>query len=512
MPSALLSWAATEDIRASTGSDPDDLGPTLRAAQDDPPDRVILLCNTGRPAMAKQLDEYASWLRERSGVEVESIDVHLTDPSDHVQVLDAATRVVEGLQKEDRELELRFLLSAGTPAMHAVWLLLAHSRFHAHLVKCSIERGTETVQLPFEISTDFAVDLLRHSDERRVRLTQGLPPDAPEFERIIAGSRPMKEAIAMARRLAGRNVPVLVLGESGTGKELFARAIHKASRRSDGPFLALNCGAISPELVDARLFGHVEGAFTGAIKDVKGVFENAEGGTLFLDEIGELPLEAQVRLLRALQEGEVVRVGDTEPRKADVRVLAATHVDLFQAVEDGAFRRDLLYRLAVGIVRLPALRERGRDIHALIDSLLDELRAELFLEPDAEPVELTAGARSALAGHRWPGNVRELRTTLARACLTCAGGKIDLSDVQDALLPVPRGAANDLLDRSLGNGFSVREVERELRVRYVERALEESGGVQSKAAKLLGLPAQTFSNWMKDDVRRDPGDSDKRRD
>lgn len=498
MTKTLLSWAAKEDIDAIDHPDPNELGPTLRATRDLGVDRVVLLSNTGRPEMARGLRRYQKWLTQETGARVDLVDLHLKDPSDHVAILELATGAVEALQKERPRPDLHFLLSAGTPAMHAVWLLLAKSRFHAALVKCSIESGTKIVELPFEISTDFAADLLERSDERRVRLTQGLPPEFPEFDGIVAGSRPMQEAIAMSRRLAPRNVPVLILGESGTGKELFARAIRAASPRKNGPFLALNCGAIPSELIDSRLFGHAKGAFTGAAKDTHGVFEEASGGTLLLDEVGELPLDAQVRLLRTLQENEVVRVGETQPRPVDVRVIAATHVDLFQAVDDGGFRRDLLYRLAVGIVRLPPLRDRGKDLHALIDTLLNEVQAELFLEPDFQRVSLTRGARSLLARHRWPGNVRELRTTLVRACITATDGRITQQDAQDAILPLIGAARNEIADRPFDDHFDMKALEHELRQRYMDRALEESGGIKSKAADLMNVPPQTFQNWSKE--------------
>jgi transcriptional regulator with PAS, ATPase and Fis domain len=305
----------------------------------------------------------------------------------------------------------------------------------------------------------------------------------------------MQEAVAIASRLAPRSVPVLVLGESGTGKELFARAIHRTSPRRDRGFLAVNCGAIPTELADARLFGHARGAFTGAVEDRPGVFEEASGGTLFLDEIGELPLEAQVRLLRVLQEGEVVRVGEHEPRPVDVRVIAATHVDLFDAVREERFRLDLLYRLAVGIVHLPPLRERGGDLKDLLDLLLEEVQAELDDQPDFRPRPLSHAARLRIQRHDWPGNVRELRTTLVRAALFAEGDTIGEYDIERALLPPARSTPRTLLDRPLDEAFDLKALELELRDHYVRRALAEAGGVKAKAARLLRVSPQTFQHW-----------------
>jgi len=502
MTSLLVAWVSREDLAALVDPDPAELGPTLRAVQGRSPDRVALLWNHGS---GEEVRSYPRWVEQHSESQVELIEVPLPDPSNHLLILDLASRTVEELTARHDPTELEFLLSSGTPAMHAVWLLLAKARFHARLVKCSVESGTEVVELPFDISADFAMSALSRTDERLVALSQGLPPEAPEFSHIVARCGPMQEAVAIAQRLAPREVPVLVLGESGTGKELFARAIHKASRRSEAGFLALNCGAIPRDLIDARLFGHAKGAFTGAIEDRPGVFEEAHGGTLFLDEIGELPLEAQVRLLRVLQEGEVVRVGEHEPRPVDVRVVAATHVDLFQAVRDGGFRLDLLYRLAVGIVHLPPLRQRGPDLHELVDRLLEEVQAELAEQPDFQLHRLSRSARARIREHDWPGNVRELRTTLVRAALFAPEPALSGHDIEHALLPTAAGGGRgeaaassplgDLLGRPLGEGFDMRTLERELRSHYVRRALAEADGVKSRAARLLGVPPQTFQSW-----------------
>ena len=209
----------------------------------------------------------------------------------------------------------------------------------------------------------------------------------------------MQRVVARARRVALRSIPVLIEGESGTGKELLARAIHQASPRHDRPMITVNCGAIAPELIEAELFGHEKGAFTGASSARKGVFEAADTGTLFLDEIGELPKPAQVRFLRALQEGEVTRVGATAPIRVDVRLLAATNRGLIQEVTDGRFREDLFYRLAVAVIPLPALRDRDGDAALLLDRLLDQVNRESAGEPGYEPKKISVGARKLLLEH-----------------------------------------------------------------------------------------------------------------
>jgi len=303
--------------------------------------------------------------------------------------------------------------------------------------------------------------------------------------------------LAQARRLAPRNVPVLILGETGTGKELLATAIHRASTRGGGPLTPVNCGAIPEGLVESELFGHKKGAFTDALEDRKGCFEAAHGGTLFLDEVGELPPAVQVRLLRVLQEGKIRRVGDTQERPVDVRVIAATHRDLFQDVAGGRFREDLLYRLAVGVLSLPALRDRPGDLDLLIDSLLEGVQAEVAGQPDFEVRALSPGARVRLHRHAWPGNVRELRSTLLRALIFATGPTVSAKDVEGALLAVKSKQGEQVLGRPLGEDLKLKELIGEVARHYLDRAMEEAGGNKNQAAKLLGFSAQTFTNWLK---------------
>ena len=265
--------------------------------------------------------------------------------------------------------------------MAAVWIILAKTRFPAELIESSKEHGVRTASVPFDIAADFLPDLLARPDRELERLAAGLPPEAPEFSAIVHRSPVMQRVIARARRVAPRSIPVLIEGESGTGKELLARAIHQASPRRDRPFVTVNCGAIAPDLVESELFGHEKGAFTGAGAQRRGYFEAAHTGTLFLDEIGELPKPAQVKLLRALQEGEVTRVGATAPTRVDVRILAATNRTLAAEVAAGRFREDLFYRLAVAVIDLPPLREREGDAGLLLDRLLDQVNRESGTEP-----------------------------------------------------------------------------------------------------------------------------------
>ena len=245
------------------------------------------------------------------------------------------------------------------------------------------------------------------------------------FHNIVGKSRAMQDVYRLLEQAAGLDITVLITGETGTGKELAARAIHYQSARRDRRFVPINCGALPAELVESELFGHARGAFTGAVGAKQGLFEEAAGGTLFLDEVGELPLAVQVKLNRALQEGEIRRVGDNTPTKVDVRVVAATHRDLKAELQTGRFREDLYYRLHVFPVRMPSLNERREDIPLLAAHFLDKY-ARSF---NRTLMGVTPEALRVLSGYRWPGNVRELENAVERAVAVAAGPEIDARDL-----------------------------------------------------------------------------------
>ena len=247
---------------------------------------------------------------------------------------------------------------------------------------------------------------------------------------MIGSSPPMLELFAMIDRVAASGVPVLIQGETGTGKELVARALHDASPRKAGPFLAENCAAISENLLESELFGHKKGAFTGAVADRPGHFVVADGGTVFLDEIGDMPLSMQAKLLRVLQDGEVRAVGANTTKKVDVRILAATHRDLPSAVASGDFREDLMFRLNVVTLHLPPLRDRGDDVRAIARAILPGIAEEVGRE-----ASISEGALDALAGWSWPGNVRELENELRRA-VALSGGVIRPDDLSPRIAAV----------------------------------------------------------------------------
>ncbi|MDH5672830.1 MAG: sigma-54 dependent transcriptional regulator [Myxococcales bacterium] len=470
------------------------VGPIAQALDVREFDDVRLLSDYDR----EQVEPYLEWLKSRTKAPVAVVYEPLSGPTEFGEIYEAAVRGVQQyVGDRSGNVQLTFHLSPGTPAMAAVWILLGKTRFPAELVESSREHGLRTASVPFDISADFIPDLLREQDERLRQRSAAEPPDAPEFADIIHRSRVMARLIQRARRVAVRNVPVLIEGESGTGKEMLARAIHRASTRRERAFVPVNCGAIPDNLVESELFGHEKGAFTGANQARKGYFEAADGGTLFLDELGELPGPAQVKLLRVLQEGEVVRLGSTKPAKVDVRIIAATNRTLSEEIAEGRFREDLFYRLAVAVLKIPPLRDRTGDLGMLVDHLLEQVNKEAVDEPGFKDKKLSAGARNLLLAHPWPGNVRELLNTLRRAAIWSEGATITAEDSREALLPASSTAKSEVLGRPLGGGFNLSELLKEVAQSYLSRALDEAQGNKTKAADLVGLSSyQTFTNWL----------------
>ena len=493
MRSILISWIGHTDLKASQGEE-DGVGPVAKALEEGAYDAAFLLTTYGDEAK-----RYLDWLEGRAnGTSLHPLREPLTSPTDFGEVYTAAVRACEQARTEGPETALTFHLSPGTPAMAAVWIILAKTRFPATIIESSKVHGVREVSVPFDISADFLADLLRQPDRELERLSAGLPPQAPAFDEIVHRSPEMQRAILLARRAAPHSVPVLIEGESGTGKELMAQAIHNSSPRWEKTFLPVNCGAIPENLVESELFGHERGAFSGADKRRKGHFEAASGGTLFLDEIGELPLPAQTKLLRVLQEKEVQPVGSSATCPVDVRVIAATNRTLTEEVAAGRFREDLFYRVAVAVLKLPPLRERGGDLRPMTDHLLDQINHELAKALGYQRKVLSASARDILAEHRWPGNVRELHNTLMRAAIGSAGDTITGDDLRGALLSARGDRKRGVWDRPLGGGFSIEALLAEIRLHYLNRAKEEARGNKTKAAGLLGLRnPQTFSNWLK---------------
>jgi two-component system response regulator HydG len=311
------------------------------------------------------------------------------------------------------------------------------------------------------------------------------------FEGVVGNSPQMHRVISILRQIAPTSATVLIQGESGTGKELAAKAIHTNSPRKSKPFVPLNCAAISEGLLEGELFGHVKGAFTGAVTDRKGRFEYANGGTLFLDEIGDMPLTTQIKLLRVIESGEIMRVGSNEPVKVDVRLISATNANLEEAIRQGRFREDLYYRLKVVTIELPPLRQRREDIPLLIDHFLKE-----FSQTHQKEISSVSPAvRKLLSDCDWPGNVRQLKNTIESMVVVDSDGRLDVDDLPDG---VGGEASADGRSRSGPGddslvGRPLEQVERH----YLAQALKQTEGNREEAARMLGIGERTLYRKIK---------------
>jgi transcriptional regulator with GAF, ATPase, and Fis domain len=489
----LLAWLGNTDIRSSESADTGELGPILSALQSRRFEAVHLLSDHS----IQRTQAYVKWLVGRSKVSVRTHSVKLTSPTDFAEIFKAVDTLIRAIKSEPASASLTFHLSPGTPAMAAVWILLAKTKYPARLIESSREHGVKEVSIPFDLTAEFLPVIDKRADEELTLLMQGLPPSNAAFTSIVHRCNAMKRTVAFAHRMALRDVTVLIQGESGTGKELFARAIHQTSARSGKPFIAVNCGAIPLELVDAELFGHEKGAFTGAIGVRPGYFESADGGTLFLDEIGELPLASQVRLLRVLQVKEFTRLGASKPKRVNVRIIAATNRVLPEEVRAGRFREDLFHRLAVGVLLLPPLREREGDIGLLIDTMMLAINTEASSQPGYKHKKVDIPARNLLLQYSWPGNVRELHNTLLRASIWATGDRITARDIEQSMAVTVAAKSDSILGKPLASVIQLPDLIGEVARHYLQRAMDLTHGNKSEAARLLGLGSyQTLSNWL----------------
>ena len=317
----------------------------------------------------------------------------------------------------------------------------------------------------------------RAVDEVEKKKGKIAPPVSYSFESIIGSSNGLKQAVALARKVADTDVPVLLTGETGTGKEVFSHAIHYASPRSQYPIMAINCSAFSKDLLESELFGYKAGAFTGAMKDKPGLFEVANHGTVFLDEIGEMAFDLQARLLRVLETGEYIKVGDTKPTKVDVRIISATNRDLKKEIENGHFREDLYFRLSVFQIHLPPLRERKEDIEMLAETFLKRFSTKLKKEIKG----MTSEVVDILKGAEWRGNIRELKNVMERSAIVCD----EEVTVQD--LPIDLQCAG--MDEEQGKEeFELAVIEQ----KHITKVLQYTRGNKTEAARLLKIGLATL--------------------
>ncbi len=420
MPRCLLTWS---DRAATVRGEPPprqgapDLGPVLRLLEETDVEYChvrVLTSPVGEPSARMLMAKIA----ER-GPAVDLRVLPITDPSDHGQIFAAVRGVTDGLPSAP----LDVCLSAGTPQMQTVWVIMVEAGLlPARMLQVIPPAFVPSVHPRFIREVRLEIDgfpEIRALQEEVVRLR------AAGRRRVVVGDSPaMNELQRRLQRVARSDMPVLIEGETGTGKELAARAVHEASPRAAGPFVAESCGAFAEGVLASELFGHERGAFTGAHARRRGLFEQADGGTLFLDEVGEMSPRVQVMLLRVLQEGTLRRVGGERPIEVDVRVIAATHRDLPQMIARGEFREDLYYRLSGTALRVPALRERPSDLERLVACFLDELGG-----PRPWP---TPAAWQCLQRYRWPGNVRQLRAEVVRWTVFC-DREVHLEDLSPEL-------------------------------------------------------------------------------
>ena len=434
-----------------------------------------------------------------TGVEAITHLTALKNPADYREVCAETERLLGEICRSqgDKPFTLHLLLSPGTPTMAAILVLLGKTKYPATFWQTWESKANQT-EIPFDLIMDVVPDLLRGPDNRLQHLAALAPKDIDGFRDIIGDSKAIRLAVGRARKAALRDVPVLLAGESGTGKEMFARAIHQASHRRAKPFLAINCAAIPSQLMEAELFGHTKGAFTGATEKRDGAFVAASGGTLFLDEVGELHPDIQAKLLRVLQPPtgtppctrEFAPVGSTKIQRSDVRVVAATNRDLLTMIREGVFREDLFYRLAVITIKLPPLRERRTDIVSIAERLLSQINTDFAKqEPGYKDKSFSASAKAFVVRHPWSGNVRELYNALIQAAVMTEDPVLQAEDLAAATveMPIISGHGKDVTTQPLGDGFSLDDHLISIQKDYLHRAMQEADGVKTQAAKLLGM-------------------------
>lgn len=484
----------------------------------------IFLFDTPATAQITAATQAAIWQRH-SYSRVHIREVNLTDPTSYSEILSGLRGHLAEISACNAHAQVFVAVASGTPQMHACWvMLIASGALPARILHIRPPRFvTRTRPLVSELDvTDPAFPRVHFGTEPDGELPDLcgiMPPPSRELAHpitapksmapepighaaetarqqlgIVGNHAAMRRALEMGDMLAPSQAPVLILGETGTGKELFARYIHHLSGRAQAPFVAVNCAAIPHDLVESLLFGHKKGAFTGAHANQKGKFDAADGGTLFLDELGELPISAQAKLLRVLQDGMVEPIGQARGHRVTVRIVAATNQDVTKLVREGRFRQDVYYRLNVGEIRLPPLRERRSDIPELALHILDRLNATL-----RHPKRLTSAALTYMAACNWPGNVRDLENSLERSALLSRKAVLDVGDL---ILTTPLAASADVQDTlpEPYEGFSLEEFLSRIRQQMLQRALNTAGGNQSQAARLLGISPQAVHKFLRSRV------------
>jgi DNA-binding NtrC family response regulator len=432
--------------------------------------------------------------------------------------VDLAKTGEEGLESYGRRSYDVVLLDVSMPGMGGLRALEEFLKMDADAVVVMItayatydtaiaawEKGAiGCVRKPFQneqITSTVAAGIKRRRKEEERQTLRRAMSRVVDRGSIIGRADVMQEVFRLVDQVAQARSTVLITGESGTGKELIAKAIHESSPRAAKPFIPVNSSNIPSELLEAELFGHTRGAFTGAVAAKKGYFEVADGGSIFLDEIGDIPPETQARLLRVIQEREFTPLGDTTPRRVDVRIIAATNVDLKEAVRQGTFREDLYYRLSVVPIELPPLRDRREDVLPLAQHFIRKYNEENGRHISEQ---IAPDVLALLEAYSWPGNVRELENAIERAVVIAPGTEItreclrtEISDPQSARASTRGDGASLSVPLDIGRGVNFYDEVRRFEIDLIRRALEQTSGHQSRAARLLGMNATTLNSKIK---------------
>jgi len=464
-------------------------GPVLTVTSERQFDRIYLFTTPNTAEISVETKEELQ--KRNKGVVVEICEVPLKDPTNYLGILKQLRTHFKEINKQNPDGEYFICVSSGTPHMHASWLMLAASG-----------------EIPARILQTRAAKFVREGEGRvtEIDFTNpqfpqikpfGVLPEEDETRdfqslsaelNIVGDHELFLRELKTAFTIAEYDSPILLLGETGAGKEVFARLIHCASKRAAKPFITVNCAAFAETLIESQLFGHRKGAFTGADRDHKGCFEEADGGTLFLDELGEMPTQCQAKLLRAIQHGKIQKLGDSKESTVDVRVIAATNVDVKRAVEEKTLRKDLYYRLEAKIC-IPPLRDRRNDIPKLAHHFL-----ERWNQKHQKQRRLSQKAIIDLMKHPWPGNVRELEGVVIRSAQLCSGKVIESENlIFDEVLTT---SGLDALPEPQ-EGFVVNDFLSKVRGRLIEKAMKRCDGNRTKAASLLGITPQAVSQYLR---------------
>lgn len=489
MKKVFISWIGNNDLKGMESQYKSGAILSILTKYVETFDEVVVLANLNKEITKERVVKYFDFLKNTYSANKCKFVLenhHNDNPTDYAFIYMKANDILQKYS-DITQYRINLNITSGTPAMIATWIFLGTAIYDAELYQSSLQRGVEKVKLPYQLS------IL----QRKNSIIEEIFYKDQNFNHIQTNSQSMQEAVRIAQLVAKRDVSVLIHGETGTGKEILAKAIHSASQRYNHNFIAINCGAIAETLIEAQLFGSKKGAFTGA-ENQQGFFQAAHKGTLFLDEIGELSLGAQVKLLRVLQEGVITPLGETREIKVDVRIVSATHRDLLQMVNEGTFREDLFYRLAIGVIQLPNLAERKEDIPELVNVLLEKINQKFIQDKDFKGKKMSCIALDFIVNRYWKGNIRELENTLLRAAIWNPSISIlDVDHIEHAVIRQKSSVIDFNLSKNLDEAIDLKQMINKIKHHYIELALATTKN-KKQAAELLGLGnTQTLDNWLK---------------